>query len=106
MHERRETMQLEISQMAGMLSTALFASAALPMVGKVLRTRDMRSYSPSHLGLMSVANVVHSAYVFSLPLGPIWVLHSIYLAISAFMVAAYVVIERATAWRSPGRIDI
>ncbi|MGH3705077.1 MAG: hypothetical protein ACRDT9_10645, partial [Agromyces sp.] len=33
----------------------------------------------------NVGNAVHSAYVFSLPFGPIWVLHGFYLIASALM---------------------
>jgi hypothetical protein len=36
-----------------------------------------------------VGNLVHSVYVFSLPVGPIWVLHGFYLVSSALMLFWY-----------------
>jgi len=55
------------------------------MLIKAARTRDLASYSLGNLLLSNVANVVHSVYVFSLPAGPIWLLHSSYVIASALM---------------------
>ena len=37
------------------------------------------------LAITNAGNAVHSVYVFSLPLGPIWFLHTFYLVASALM---------------------
>ncbi len=71
--------------LAGTVSTVLFAASMLPMLIKAVRTRDLASYSLGNLFLSNVANAVHSVYVFSLPAGPIWLLHSSYVVASALM---------------------
>ena len=76
---------MNVSVLAGMVSTALFAASYLPMLAKALRTRDLDSYSLGYLALSNVANAVHFVYVFSLPLGPIWALHCFYVAASALL---------------------
>ena len=65
--------------LAGMVSTTLFVGSYLPMLVKAFRTRDLDSYSLGNLVLANVGNAVHSVYVFSLPVGPIWFLHTFYL---------------------------
>jgi uncharacterized protein with PQ loop repeat len=75
--------------LAGIASTMLFALSNLPMVLKAARTRDLRSYSLVNLVLINVANGVHSLYVFSLPVGPIWLLHGFYLVASAVMLVMF-----------------
>jgi hypothetical protein len=74
-----------IPTLAGIASTVIFAWSVLPMLAKAHRTRDLASYSLGNLLLANVGNAVHSVYVFSLPVGPIWVLHSFYLATSWLM---------------------
>jgi uncharacterized protein with PQ loop repeat len=71
--------------LAGMISTLLFATSNLPMLVKAARTKDLSSYSIGSMAMINVANAVHSVYVFSLPLGPIWVLHTFYVVASALM---------------------
>jgi len=73
----------ETGVVAGTISTTLFVISYLPMLVKAVRTRDLRSYSASNLVVANVGNVVHSVYVFSLPAGPLWLLHSFYLVSSA-----------------------
>ena len=72
-----------------MVSTGLFAVSYLPMLLKALHTRDLDSYSLGYLALSNVANAVHCLYVFSLPLGPIWLLHSFYVVASALLLIWY-----------------
>ncbi|WP_166876073.1 hypothetical protein [Salinibacterium sp. ZJ450] len=72
---------------AGTISTVLFAASMLPMLAKAARTRDLASYSLSNLALTNFANLVHTAYVASLPTGPIWLLHGFYVVASALMLA-------------------
>ena len=55
------------------------------MLRKAARTRDLASYSLSYLAMTNLANIVHSLYVFSLPVGPIWILHAFYFVASALM---------------------
>jgi hypothetical protein len=59
----------------------IFAASYLPMLVKLVRTKDLASYSGSSLVLTNLGNAVHSFYVFSLPAGPIWALHSFYLGV-------------------------
>jgi uncharacterized protein with PQ loop repeat len=70
---------------AGTVSTLLFVVSYLPMLVKAFRTRDLESYSLGNLLIANVGNGVHSIYVFSLPPGPIWVLHSFYVVSTAVM---------------------
>ena len=70
---------------AGTVSTVVFAVSNLPMLRKALRTRDVSSYSLSSMAMINAANAVYSLYVFSLPIGPIWALHTFYLVSCAIM---------------------
>lgn len=70
---------------AGTVSTALFVLSYLPMLVRAGRTRDLSSYSPGNLVIANVGNLVHSLYVFSLPAGPLWGLHTFYLVSTALM---------------------
>lgn len=82
-------MGIDVPLVAGMVSSVIFAVSVLPMVVKAVRTHDLSSYSPGNLALANVGNLVHSVYVFSLPAGPIWVLHSFYLVTTALMLVLY-----------------
>ena len=79
--------------LAGIASTAIFAGSTMPMLGKALRTRNLGSYSLGNLLLANAGNLVHSVYVFSLEPGPLWALHSFYLASTAFMLTWYLRFE-------------
>lgn len=76
---------MDLAVLAGVLSTGLFAMSYLPMLVKAARTKDLASYSLGNLAITNAGNAVHSVYVFSLPLGPIWFLHTFYLVASALM---------------------
>jgi hypothetical protein len=76
---------MDLPVLAGMISTVLFATSTVPMLLKAARTRDLESYSVTNLALSNAANAVHSIYVFSLPMGPIWILHSFYVVAAALM---------------------
>src|SRR4029450_12309841 len=80
--------------LAGSVSTMIFAASYLPMLVKAVRTKDLASYSGSSLVLTNLGNAVHSFYVFSLPAGPIWALHSFYLVTSILMTAWYLRFSR------------
>jgi uncharacterized protein with PQ loop repeat len=83
-------MKIDFSIIAGTISTIVFAISTLPMLVKAIRTKDLRSYSLGNILLANVGNIVHSVYVFSLPAGPIWLLHSFYLVTTAMMLSWYV----------------
>jgi hypothetical protein len=78
-----------LSVLAGVASTVIFAVSTLPMLVKAYRSRDLSSYSLGNIGLANVGNAVHSVYVFNLPPGPIWALHTFYLVSSGLMLAWY-----------------
>ncbi len=82
-------MNIALPIVAGAISTAVFAISALPMLVKAARTRDMTSYSLSNIVLSNVGNVFHSIYVFTLPAGPVWVLHCFYLVSTGLMLTWY-----------------
>lgn len=75
----------DVPMLAGTVSTVLFVSSYLPMLVKAFRTHDLESYSLANLVIANVGNGVYSVYVFSLPPGPIWVLHGFYLCSTAMM---------------------
>lgn len=88
--ERGEAMSVSLPVIAGAISTVLFTLSMLPMLVKAARTKDLSSYSLGSIALSNLGNAIHSVYVFHLPLGPIWVLHSFYLVSTALMLAWYV----------------
>lgn len=98
---------MNVSVLAGTVSSILFAVSYLPMLLKALRTRDLDSYSLGYLALSNAANAVHSLYVFSLPPGPIWLLHCFYAAASALLLIWFLrfrsVHDPATAPATPRR---
>jgi hypothetical protein len=91
------------------MSTILFATSALPMVIRAIRTRDLESYSPANLVLANLGNAVHCIYVVHLPPGPIWFLHGFYVVTSALMLLWWLRFHHlrrgagATAWSQIGR---
>ena len=90
---------MDIPILAGTISTVAFAVSNLPMLRKALRTRDVSSYSLSSMAMINAANVVYSLYVFSLPIGPIWALHTFYLVSCGIMLVLCVRDRRSPAHR-------
>jgi hypothetical protein len=90
-------MDMNLSIIAGTISTAIFVLSTLPMLSKAFQTKDLRSYSFGNILLANVGNLIHSVYVFSLPPGPIWLLHSFYLVSTGLMLFWYL----RYAWRRP-----
>ncbi|MFE5410650.1 hypothetical protein [Microbacterium sp. NPDC056569] len=86
---------MDIPLIAGTVSTVVFAVSNLPMLGKALRTRDVSSYSLPSIVMINAANVVYSLYVFTLPLGPVWALHTFYLISCAIMLVLCLAQRRA-----------
>ncbi len=96
-------MQTSLPTIAGFLSTGLFAVGTLPMPAKAFRTRNLASYSLGNILLGNVGNVIYSLYVFHLPPGPVWFLHSFNLLTTGLMLAWYIKYEvRARRPRSSG----
>lgn len=78
---------MDIPLIAGTVATVAFAVSNLPMLRKALRTRDVSSYSLLSLVIINGANAVYSLYVFTLPVGPVWGLHTFYVVSCAIMLA-------------------
>jgi uncharacterized protein with PQ loop repeat len=86
---------MELAVLAGSLSTMVFVTSILPMLVKAYRSKDLSSYSPGYIILTNIGNLIHSLYIFSLPLGPLWLLHAFYTLSSALMLLWYLRFE----WR-------
>ncbi len=82
-------METNLPTIAGFISTALFALGTLPMLTKAFRTRNLASYSLGNILLSNVGNIIYSLYVFSLPPGPVWFLHSYNLLTTGLMLVWY-----------------
>ena len=87
-------MDMNLPVIAGLVSTLIFASSTLPMLTKAIRTKDLHSYSLANILLANGGNIVHSVYVFNLPWGPIWMLHTFHLLTTGFMLVWYLRYER------------
>ena len=86
-------METNLPTIAGFISTGLFALGTLPMLEKAFRTRNLASYSLGNILLGNVGNVIYSLYVFHLPPGPVWFLHSFNLLTTGLMLAWYLKYE-------------
>ena len=82
-------MDRTIPVLAGAVSTVIFACSTLPMLVKAARTKDLSSYSLGNILLSNLGNLVHSLYVFQLPAGPIWALHTFHLVSTGLMLGWY-----------------
>jgi uncharacterized protein with PQ loop repeat len=82
-------MDRTIPVLAGAVSSVIFACSTLPMLVKAVRTKDLSSYSLGNILLSNLGNLVHSVYVFHLPAGPIWALHTFYLLSTGLMLIWY-----------------
>jgi uncharacterized protein with PQ loop repeat len=94
-------MDTNLPVIAGAISTTIFTLSMLPMLLKAFRTKDLASYSLGNILLANVGNVIHSVYVFSLPAGPIWLLHTFYLITTGLMLAWYLRYEQYTERTPP-----
>lgn len=90
-------MKMDLPVIAGVFSTAIFAFSTLPMLLKAVRTKDLSSYSLGNILLSNLGNLIHSIYVFSLPAGPIWLLHIFYLVTTGLMLVWYLRYEWPSA---------
>ena len=95
-------MDISLPVLAGTISSVIFFIGVFPMLAKAWRTRDLRSYSKGMLVLNNTGNVVHAVYIFSLPAGPIWVLHSFYMVTTGLMLYWYLrYADRPAAGQQP-----
>ncbi len=86
-------MDISLPIIAGTVSTIFFLTAEVPMLTKAFRTKELASYSVGNILIANAGNLVHSVYVYSLPPGPIWVLHTFYTASTALMLFWYLRFE-------------
>lgn len=94
-------MDMSLPVIAGSISTAIFALSMLPMLLKAAHTKDLSSYSMGNIVLSNVGNAIHSVYVFDLPAGPVWLLHSFYLVTTGLMLVWYLRYARARSAGGP-----
>lgn len=87
---------MDVPLIAGTIATVAFAVSNLPMLRKALRTRDVSSYSLPSMIIINIANAVYSLYVFTLPIGPIWGLHTFYVVSCAVMLVLCLRQRRST----------
>ena len=88
-------MDTPVGVLAGTASTALFIASALPMLVKAARTKDLTSYSAGNIVLANLGNLVYAIYVFSLPAGPIWALHTFTTVSNVLMLIWFVRYRRS-----------
>ena len=78
-----------LSTIAGAISSFIFAGSNIPMLWKVYRTRDVRSYSWLNVLMVNIGNLLYWFYVSTLPFGPIWMLHTFYTIASGILLILY-----------------
>ncbi len=83
-----------LSFIAGTVSSLIFVGGNVPMLLKAYRTQDVHSYSYLNLILVNLGNLVYWFYVVSLPLGPIWVLHTFYTITAMALLGLYIKLHR------------
>jgi uncharacterized protein with PQ loop repeat len=88
-------LETDLPTIAGFISTGLFAVGTLPMLTKAFRTRDLSSYSLGNILMSNIGNVIYSIYVFNLPLGPVWFLHTYNVFTTGLMLVWYLRYEGA-----------
>ncbi len=86
-------MQTSLPTIAGFISTGLFAVGTWPMLSKAFRTKNLGSYSLGNFLLNNIGNVIYSIYVFRLPPGPVWFLHTYNLVSTGLMLVWYLKYE-------------
>ena len=82
-------MNIDFPLIAGTVSSAIFVTSTLPMLLKAFHTKDLRSYSFTNIMLSNIGNLIYAMYVYSLPVGPVWVLHGFNLVTTGLMLFWY-----------------
>jgi uncharacterized protein with PQ loop repeat len=85
---------LSLTLIAGAISSTMFVAGTVPMIYKAFATKNLRSYSLTSLLLNNLGNLIHALYVYSMPFGPIWLLHTLNLVTTALMLFWYLRYER------------
>jgi uncharacterized protein with PQ loop repeat len=85
---------LSVQVMAGFTSSMIFVVGNMPMLFKVIKTKDMRSYSLGQIIMGNIGNSVYWLYVRSLPVGPVWFLQAFFSSVSAIMLFSYLRYEK------------
>ncbi len=78
-----------LSLIAGTLSSLIFVSSHVPMLWKAYKTRDLSSYSLLNIILLNVDNLLYWLYIVSLPIGPVWMMHTFYTVSSGLLLYLY-----------------
>ena len=96
-------MELQTLQIvAGSVSSFFFITSNLPMLLKAFRTKNLHSYSLTNLVLNNIGNIIYWLYISSLPIGPIWFMHTFYTLTTALMLLGYIRYAHANSgWRVP-----
>lgn len=79
----------QVALVAGIISSAMFVSSHVPMLLKAYKTRDLHSYSSLNLVLVNIGNLIYWLYIITLPVGPIWLLHTFYSISSGLLLILY-----------------
>lgn len=95
-------MTIDFPFLAGTLSSLLFAVGTLPMLFRAISTKDLHSYSRTSLLLANLGNGLHAIYIYSLPPGPIWLLHTFHLITTALMLIWHLRYATPPSLRQPG----
>jgi uncharacterized protein with PQ loop repeat len=82
-------MNIDFPFLAGAASSAIFVMSTLPMLLKAFNTKDLKSYSLSNILLSNIGNLLYALYVYSLPIGPVWALHTFNLVTTGLMLFWY-----------------
>jgi uncharacterized protein with PQ loop repeat len=82
-------MNIDLPFFAGVVSSAIFATSTLPMLLKAFNTKDLKSYSLTNILLSNTGNLIYAVYVYSLPVGPVWALHTFNLITTGLMLFWY-----------------
>ena len=78
-----------LALIAGTLSSLIFVSSHVPMLWKAYKTRDLSSYSLLNIILLNVGNLLYWLYIVSLPIGPVWMMHTFYTVSSGLLLYLY-----------------
>ena len=78
-----------LAMVAGMISSLIFVSSNVPMLWKAHKTRDLHSYSWLYIMLVNAGNLIYWIYVATLPIGPVWFMHTFYTLASALLLVLY-----------------
>ena len=78
-----------LAMIAGMISSMIFVSSNVPMLWKAHKTKDLHSYSWLYIVLINAGNLIYWIYVATLPLGPVWFMHTFYTLASGLLLFLY-----------------